>query len=223
MTDTVPALRASRIASSSALRVADGLDGDVDAAALGQRLDRAARVLLGEVHRARRRSVSAISQALARRCRSRSPARRRRRARPARRTGRPGRGRARRRCRPAACPPRDGVVAGAHDVAGEQRDVVAHPLGHPAQRQVGVGDEHLLGLRALEFAERLAVAEDRGRGRTCGSRRAGRRSTCRRRRRSSRARGRRRRRSVTPSPAATTAPTYSWPIVKPGSISTRPW
>src|SRR3954451_6004236 len=28
---------------------------------------------------------------------------------------------------------------------------------------------------------------------------------------------------VTASPAATTSPTYSWPIVKPGSIFTRPW
>ena len=28
---------------------------------------------------------------------------------------------------------------------------------------------------------------------------------------------------VTASPTATTVPTYSWPIVKPGSICTRPW
>jgi hypothetical protein len=54
----------------------------------------------------------------------------------------------------------DGVPAGAHDVAGEQRDVVRHPLRHAAQREVGVWHEHLLGLSALKRAERLAVAED---------------------------------------------------------------
>ena len=40
--------------------------------------------------------------------------------------------------------------------------------------------------------------------------------------RSSPARGRPRRPGH-PSPAATTVPTNSWPIVKPGSIATRPW
>ena len=28
---------------------------------------------------------------------------------------------------------------------------------------------------------------------------------------------------LTASPAATTVPTYSWPMVKPGSMATRPW
>ena len=28
---------------------------------------------------------------------------------------------------------------------------------------------------------------------------------------------------ATASPAATTVPTYSWPMVKPGSMATRPW
>ena len=54
----------------------------------------------------------------------------------------------------------DRVPAGAHHVAREQGDVVGHPLGHPPQRDVGVRHEHLLGLGALERAERLAVAED---------------------------------------------------------------
>jgi hypothetical protein len=53
----------------------------------------------------------------------------------------------------------DGVPAGAHHVAGEQRGVVGHPLGHPPQGQVRVRDEHLVRLGALQRAERLAVAE----------------------------------------------------------------
>ena len=52
------------------------------------------------------------------------------------------------------------MVAGAHDVAGEQRDVVGHAARHPAQRQVGVRDEQQLRLGALELAEQLAVPED---------------------------------------------------------------
>ena len=47
----------------------------------------------------------------------------------------------------------DGVVAGPHDVAGEQGDVVRHPLGDATQGQVGPGDEQLLGLGSLERAE----------------------------------------------------------------------
>src|SRR5437588_805736 len=39
------------------------------------------------------------------------------------------------------------------------RDVLADALGHAAQRQVGVGDEGELGLRALQRAERGAVPE----------------------------------------------------------------
>ena len=53
----------------------------------------------------------------------------------------------------------DRVPAGAHHVAGEQGGVVGHALGHAPQGQVGVRDEHLVGLGALERAERLAVAE----------------------------------------------------------------
>ena len=51
------------------------------------------------------------------------------------------------------------VVAGAHHVAGEERDVVGHALGHAPQRQVRVRHEHPLGLRALEAAQRGAMAE----------------------------------------------------------------
>ncbi len=57
----------------------------------------------------------------------------------------------------------DRVVAGAHHVAGEQGDIVAHPVGHLAQHEVGARHERLLGLRALQRAERRAVAE-RARG-----------------------------------------------------------
>jgi hypothetical protein len=53
----------------------------------------------------------------------------------------------------------DRVPAGAHHVAGEQGGVVGHPLGDAPQGQVGVRHEHLLGLSALERAERAAVAE----------------------------------------------------------------
>ena len=53
--------------------------------------------------------------------------------------------------------------------------------------------------------------------------RGGRTSSVRRRSESSRARDRRRSRRERPSPTASTVPTYSWPIVKPGSICTRPW
>src|SRR6185503_3448602 len=53
----------------------------------------------------------------------------------------------------------DGVPAGAHHVAGEEGGLVGHALGHAAQRQVRVRYEDLVGLGALERAERLAVAE----------------------------------------------------------------
>ena len=84
-------------------------------------------------------------------------------------------------------------------------------------------DEHLLGLRALERAERLAVAEDAAlvalvevaaaaeealaAGRAVAAEHAV-------------ALGHARSRA---SPAAITVPTNSWPSVKPGSICTRPW
>ena len=52
------------------------------------------------------------------------------------------------------------MEAGSHHVAGEQRGIARHPLGNLAQRQVGVGDQHLVGLGALERAERRAMTED---------------------------------------------------------------
>ena len=117
----------------------------------------------------------------------------------------------------------DRVPAGAHHVAGEQRDVVGHPLRHTAQGEVRVRHQQQLRLGARQRAERRAVAEDPpvvalvevaasaeealAAGGAVGAEHAvalARR--CGRRRRS-----------------ATTVPTYSWPIMKPGSIATRPW
>ena len=53
----------------------------------------------------------------------------------------------------------DRVEAGAHHVAGEQRHLGAHALGHLAQDEVGVGDQGHLGLGSLQRAERGSVAE----------------------------------------------------------------
>ena len=107
-------------------------------------------------------NARAISRRSVDACRSRTPARRRRRARPGPRTGRPGRGRARRRCRRAGrrrhC---DRVVAGAHHVAGEQRDVGGDAVGHVAQRQVGASARAPARPGCPgSVAERRAVAED---------------------------------------------------------------
>ena len=149
--------------------------------------------------------------------------RRRRPSRPGPRRGRPGRAEHRDRAAGLEVERVDRVVAGPHHVAGEQRDVVAHPLREP-----GAGSGRRAGPAPARPGRPAASrAPRRGRRRaprrTCGSRRGGRRSTRRRPCSSSRARGRRRRRGSTPSPAAVTVPTYSWPIVKPGSIWTRPW
>ena len=59
-------------------------------------------------------------------------------------------------------PVRHGVEPGAHHVPGEQRGVAGQAVGHPAQDQVGLGDEDLLGLRAGERSQRGAVAEHAG-------------------------------------------------------------
>jgi hypothetical protein len=53
----------------------------------------------------------------------------------------------------------DGVKAGAHHVAREQRGVAAHALRHAPQHEVGARDERHLGLCALQRAERGAMAE----------------------------------------------------------------
>ena len=53
----------------------------------------------------------------------------------------------------------DRVVAGAEHVPGEQGDPGGHALGNGPEREVGVGHEQPLGLRALEIAELAAVPE----------------------------------------------------------------
>ena len=55
----------------------------------------------------------------------------------------------------------DRVVAGPHHVAGEERDLVRHPLRHPPQGQVRARHQQQLGLGALQVAEVGAVAEGR--------------------------------------------------------------
>ena len=112
----------------------------------------------------------------------------------------------------------DRVPARAHHVAGEQGHVVGHALRDAAQREVRVRHEHLLRLRALEARRASCRARTRVPRRTCGSRRGGRRSTGRRRSRSSPSTRSPSATWVTPSPAATTVPTNSWPSVKPCSI-----
>ena len=54
----------------------------------------------------------------------------------------------------------DGVIAGAHHVAGEQGDVVGEALRDRPQGQVGAGNQQLVGLGPLQGAEGGAVAED---------------------------------------------------------------
>ena len=53
----------------------------------------------------------------------------------------------------------DRVEPGAHHVAGEQRHLRAHVLGHAAQDEVGVWDQGHLGLGSLQRPERGPVAE----------------------------------------------------------------
>ncbi len=56
----------------------------------------------------------------------------------------------------------DRVEARPHHVAREQGDLVGEPLRHLAQGEVGVRHQHLLGLGALQRAERRPVAVDAG-------------------------------------------------------------
>ena len=218
---------AARLARQAAgeverVRMADRVHREVDPAALGRRLtsprgSASVRWTGTAPNDSRHRAAGP------RPCRPRRRPTRPRRAPPGPRTARPGRARAPRRGRAGLeARPVDRVVAGAHHVAGEQRHLVGEPVGHPPQRQVGGRDEQQLGLGALQRAERLAVPEDPSVVALVVLSRAGRRSSPRRRCGSSRAPGRPRR-PVTASPAASTVPTYSWPIVKPGSIWTRPW
>ena len=117
----------------------------------------------------------------------------------------------------------DGVVAGAHHVAGEQRDVV-----WTCRRGPGAASGSALGTSAcsacvpcsepsaapwpnvraaLALVVVAAQAEEAGAAGACGSSP------------STRSPGATR---VTSSPAASTVPTNSWPIVKPGSILHAP-
>ena len=219
----MPALRVSAAGQVERVGVADGVDGGVHAAALGGLLDGGARVVLGQVHRLgaeRLGASSSRSGTLSMAITFAAPA-----ALAAWTAQRPtgpeaehGRG---------VAGPQPGLVdrvpAGAHHVAGEQRDVVGHALGHAPQREVRVRDEHLLGLGALERAERLAVAEHAPLVALVEVAAAAEEALAAGRAVAARARGRPRPPAVTPSPAATTVPTNSWPSVKPGSICTRPW
>ncbi len=51
------------------------------------------------------------------------------------------------------------VIAGAHHVAREQRDLIAHAGRDPAQDEISRRHERKLRLRTLERAQRLAVPE----------------------------------------------------------------
>ena len=93
----------------------------------------------------------------------------------------------------------------------------------PAQHEIGARHERPLGLRALQRAERRAVAEGaRGLALVKGARAAEEAAPAGRLKAAEHAVADARPRAPS-SPTASTVPTYSWPIVKPGSICTRPW
>ncbi len=208
--------------------MADRVDREVDAAAAGELLDPAAGIVLGQVDRhgaEATRPSAAGSSTVSTATTSDAPdalatwtAHRPTGPRPSTATAAPGLERLR-TGRVAA----DRVVGGPGHVAGEQRDLVREPVGDPAQGQVGVRHGDQLGLRSRQGAERGAVAEDPPGVALVVLAAPADRSSCRRRCSRCPAPGRRPPTSLTPSPAATTVPTYSWPITKPGSIATRPW
>ena len=137
-------------------RVADRVDGHVDAAPVGGGLHGGARVLLGEVDGRRAEAAGHVEACLdavdrddlggAGGARGLDGAQ-------------PDRPEAEHRDAVARAHRQGRVEAGAHHVAGEERDVARHPLGDAAQGEVGVRHERLLGLRALQVAEGGAVAE----------------------------------------------------------------
>ena len=197
--------------------MADGVDCDVDAAASGQLLGDVARILLGQVH-GHRSELLGDRQALLDRVD---------------REHRPGAGGDRRLHRAQAdrAEPEhrdavaradlavgDRVISGTHHVAGEQGDLVADAFGDPAQRQVRVGHERLLGLRSLERTERRTVAERAlVVALVVGAAQALKKHVPQAvwKHPSTRSPSDTR---VTPSPAASTVPTNSWPSVNPGSM-----
>ena len=139
--------------------VADRVDRRVGAATLGQRLDRRPRVLLGQVHGLGAElagQLEPLGDGVDRHHAAGALGERRLHSAEADRPE-PEDGDHRARLHAALD---HGVIAGAHHVAGEQGDVVRHPLRHAAQGEVRVRDQEQLGLGALERAERLAVAED---------------------------------------------------------------
>ena len=157
--ETVPALRVTRQASSSASGWPTASIAESTPRAVGRLLHRSTRILLGQVNRLgaeRARQLEPLLDGVDRD-----------HARGACRLGgldgaeadraEPDHGGAVARADARLI---DGVPAGAHHVAREQRDVVAHALRDAPQRQVRVRHEHLLGLRALKRAECLAMAED---------------------------------------------------------------
>ena len=129
--------------------MSDGIDRGVNAAPLGETLGGLARVVFGQVHRdrpKRSRQLEPLWHGVDRKHRRRS-------------------GRDRHLCRAQPDRPepehrqavagldlalRHRVIAGAHHVAGEQRDVVADAIRDRAQRHVGVRDQRPFGLCALE-------------------------------------------------------------------------
>ena len=137
-------------------RVAHGVDGHVDPAPVGGGLDRRARVLLGEVHGRRAEAAGHVEARVdavdgddlgrARGARGLDGAQ-------------PDRPEAEHRDAVARAHRHGRVEAGAHHVAGEERDVAGHPVRDAAQGEVGVGHERLLGLRARQAAEGGAVTE----------------------------------------------------------------
>ena len=146
------------------LGMADRVDREVDAAAAGELLHPAARVVLGQVDRHGAERLGRPQPLLHRVDRDHQ-----------RRAGRPRhlhraqahRAEAEHRDRRARLErvrlrriAADRVVGGPRHVAGEQRHLVREPLGDTAKGQVGLRDEQELRLRSLQRAERGAVAED---------------------------------------------------------------
>ncbi len=140
------------------MRIADGLDAHVDAAALGELLGHLAHVLLAEVHglgTERGSDGQALGDAVdGEHARRADGACRLHGAQADRAEAEHGDDIA-----GLQAARHDGVEAGAHDIAREQRRVIGHALGHPAQDEVRVRHDGHLRLRARQRSEPGAVAE----------------------------------------------------------------